>query len=137
MHFSSPVLYLSDPYAKVYLLHHKTRHTKWKTSIQKKTHLPVFNESCLFDISDMNIEDLSMEIVLLDYDRFSRNDVTGVVELGSSVVSGSAQEYWRKVFASPKKKHSFWLPLTVAHLQTQRSGSATLQLCVGTQPSHN
>ena len=35
----------SDPYIKTYLLPDKDKHTKWKTSIKKKTLNPIYDET--------------------------------------------------------------------------------------------
>ena len=89
-----------DPYVKIYLIHKGKRHTKWKMSVKKNTLLPVFNEAFKFDISNMEIKDVSLEVHVMDYDRFSRNDVVGVVHIGESVDHKSGREHWTEMISS-------------------------------------
>ena len=57
---------LSDPYIKVYLLHGGKRVSKWKSSIKKRTLIPVFNESFTFDISTLEVTDLSLQVLFTE-----------------------------------------------------------------------
>ena len=57
---------------------------KWKTEVKKNTLVPIYNESFQFDVSGLNIRNVSLEIWVMDYDRFSRNDKMGVVYVGAN-----------------------------------------------------
>lgn len=91
---------LADPYVKIYLLYNGQRISKKKTHVKKRTLSPVFNESFAFDIpttaevifncffftvyfikyvklqgAGMNLEGVSLELMLLDWDRVTKNEV--------------------------------------------------------------
>lgn len=61
--------YFLDPYVKVYLLCQGKRIKKKKTSVKKGCLNPVYNEALVFDVPAENIEDVSLIIKVIDYDR--------------------------------------------------------------------
>jgi len=65
--FSS--LLLSDPYVKVSLLCDGRRLKKKKTTIKKNTLNPTYNEAIIFDIPPENMDQVSLLISVMDYDR--------------------------------------------------------------------
>lgn len=67
----------SDPYVKIYLTYKGQRIAKKKTHVKKRTLNPVFNESFVFDIPNGTdeLDNVSLEILLLDWDRVTRNEV--------------------------------------------------------------
>lgn len=58
-----------DPYVKVYLLCQGKRIKKKKTSVKKGCLCPVYNEALVFDVPADNIEDVSLIVKVIDYDR--------------------------------------------------------------------
>lgn len=60
---------LSDPYVKVYLICQGKRIKKKKTSVKKSTLCPVYNEALVFDVPSENIDDVSLIVKVIDYDR--------------------------------------------------------------------
>lgn len=62
-------LCLADPYVKVYLVCDGRRLKKRKTTTKKSTLNPVFNEAIIFDIPPENVEQVSLSIMVMDYDR--------------------------------------------------------------------
>jgi len=68
---------LADPYVKIYLLYNGQRIAKKKTHVKKRTLMPVFNESFVFDIpaNGQSLEGISLEFLLLDWDRVTKNEV--------------------------------------------------------------
>jgi hypothetical protein len=91
------VISSSDPYVKIYLLYKNQRIAKKKTHVKKRTLNPVFNESFVFDLpsptckdgqngencatgvelpASVCLEDISLEFLLLDWDRVTKNEVT-------------------------------------------------------------
>jgi len=60
---------VSDPYVKVYLLCQGKRIKKKKTTVKKNTLYPVYNEALVFDVPADNIEDVSLIVKVIDYDR--------------------------------------------------------------------
>ncbi len=105
----------SDPYVKLYLLHKGVRQAKWKTSVKRNTLTPVFNESFQFDVSQMELADVALEAVVMDYDRFSRNDLVGEAFIGDHVLTASGRSHWAEVTSFPCVSVSRWhsiLPIT-------------------------
>lgn len=60
---------LADPYVKVYLICDGRRLKKRKTTTKKSTLNPVYNEAIIFDIPPENVEQVSLSIMVMDYDR--------------------------------------------------------------------
>lgn len=67
----------SDPYVKVYLLYKGQRVAKKKTHVKKRTLNPVYNESFVFEVPADNLDNVSLELLLLDWDRVTKNEVGG------------------------------------------------------------
>jgi Ca2+-dependent lipid-binding protein len=63
-------LFFTDPYVKVYLLCEGKRIKKKKTTVKKATLSPVYNEALVFDVPAENIEDVSLIVKVIDYDRY-------------------------------------------------------------------
>lgn len=62
--------YLSpDPYVKVSLMCEGRRLKKRKTSTKRNTLNPVYNEAIVFDVPPENIDQISLLIAVMDYDR--------------------------------------------------------------------
>merc|ERR1712062_964763 len=91
---------LSDPYVKIYLLFNKQRIMK------KKTLNPVFNESFVFDLpksQDSSLDPIQLEFVMLDWDRVTKNEVIGKLELGGEGSEGSQLHHWTEIQVSPRR----------------------------------
>ncbi|NXU33838.1 SYT9 protein, partial [Drymodes brunneopygia] len=59
----------SDPYVKVSLMCEGRRLKKRKTTTKKNTLNPVYNEAIIFDIPPENMDQVSLSIAVMDYDR--------------------------------------------------------------------
>lgn len=59
-----------DPYVKVSLICDGRRLKKRKTTTKKSTLNPVYNEAIIFDIPPENVEQVSLSIMVMDYDRW-------------------------------------------------------------------
>ncbi|XP_017934314.1 synaptotagmin-4 isoform X1 [Manacus vitellinus] len=103
----SDVSGLSDPYVKVNLYHAKKRISKKKTHVKKCTPNAVFNELFVFDIPCEGLDDISIEFLVLDSDRGSRNEVIGRLTLGSSV-EGTGGEHWKEICEYPRRQIAKW-----------------------------
>lgn len=57
---------------KVYLLCQGKRIKKKKTTVKKHTLYPVYNEALVFDVPASNIEDVSLVVKVIDYDRWAK-----------------------------------------------------------------
>lgn len=94
---------------KIYLLYNQQRIAKKKTHVKKRTLSPVFNESFVFDVPyNEGLENLSLEFMLLDYERVTKNEVIGKLELGPSVAEGSAQKHWQDAAKCPRRQIAEW-----------------------------
>lgn len=69
LHSLSSVPIGTDPYVKVSLLCDGRRLKKKKTTIKKNTLNPVYNEAIIFDIPPENMDQVSLLISVMDYDR--------------------------------------------------------------------
>lgn len=121
----------ADPYVKIYLLYNGQRIAKKKTHVKKRTLSPVFNESFAFDIpttevggcgerSDSklilnslqgggaNLDGVSLELMVLDWDRVTKNEVIGRLELGGQRCAGTALNHWEEVCNSPRRQIAEW-----------------------------
>lgn len=69
----------ADPYAKIRLLPDVTN--VWQTRIHKKTLNPVFDEDFVFEVDNNTLTKRILEIVLCDFDAYSRHHYIGSVKL--------------------------------------------------------
>lgn len=103
----SDVSGLSDPYVKVNLYHAKKRISKKKTHVKKCTPNAVFNELFVFDIPCEGLEEISVEFLVLDSERGSRNEVIGRLVLGATA-EGSGGEHWKEICDFPRRQIAKW-----------------------------
>lgn len=101
---------LSDPYVKIYLLYNDQRIAKKKTHVKKRTLNPVFNESFVFELPHLEegLKNISLEFMLLDWDRVTKNEVIGRLELGGEKCEGTALHHWNEVLGSPRRQIAEW-----------------------------
>uniref|UniRef100_A0A0B6ZJQ8 C2 domain-containing protein n=1 Tax=Arion vulgaris TaxID=1028688 RepID=A0A0B6ZJQ8_9EUPU len=99
---------LSDPYVKIYLLYNGQRIAKKKTHVKKRTLNPVFNESFLFDVPyNEGLQNISLELLVLDWDRMTKNEVVGRLEIGLKC-EGQETNHWNEVINCPRKQIAEW-----------------------------
>ncbi|CAH1154751.1 unnamed protein product [Phaedon cochleariae] len=101
---------LADPYVKIYLLYNGQRIAKKKTHVKKRTLSPVFNESFVFDIPQGGdgLGAVSLEFLLLDWDRVTKNEIIGRLDLGGAKCTGTALHHWNEVCNSPRRQIAEW-----------------------------
>jgi len=101
---------LSDPYVKIYLLYNDQRIAKKKTHVKKRTLNPVFNESFVFELPHLEegLKNISLEFALLDWDRVTKNEVIGKLDLGGEKCTGTALHHWNEVISSPRRQIAEW-----------------------------
>ncbi|XP_076015945.1 synaptotagmin-10 isoform X2 [Genypterus blacodes] len=97
----------SDPYVKVYLICDGRRLKKRKTTTKKCTLNPVYNEAIIFDIPPENVEQVSLSIMVMDYDRVGHNEVIGVCRTGPEA-EGLGRDHWNEMLAYPRKPITHW-----------------------------
>ena len=119
----------TDPYVKVYLVYRGKRVSKWKSSVKKNTLVATFNEPFQFDLEKKDINHVELEVVVMDYDRFSRNDYIGTVLLGVNAGHHSGFSHWADMVAAPHQRISRWHSIKSTIHQTRHqktSKTATL-----------
>ncbi|XP_061581640.1 synaptotagmin-like protein 4 [Cololabis saira] len=72
---------VTNPYVKCYLLPDKSRQSKKKTTIKRKTVNPIYNETLKYSISRSQLTTRSMLISVWHHGRISRNAFLGEVEV--------------------------------------------------------
>ncbi|KAJ1164711.1 hypothetical protein NDU88_005145 [Pleurodeles waltl] len=100
----------SDPYVKVSLMCDGRRLKKRKTTTKKSTLNPVYNEAIIFDIPPENMDQVSLSIAVMDYDRVGHNEVIGVCRTGLDA-EGLGRDHWNEMLAYPRKPITHWHPL--------------------------
>ncbi|GIY11432.1 synaptotagmin-9 [Caerostris extrusa] len=100
----------SDPYVKVSLMCQGKRVKKKKTSVKKSTLNPVYNEALVFDVPAENIEDVTLVVKVIDYDRVGANEVMGCFAIGSSCI-GLGRDHWIEMLDNPGNLLPEWYTL--------------------------
>ncbi|KAM4662436.1 synaptotagmin-11 isoform 2-T2 [Discoglossus pictus] len=103
---------LSDPYVKVNVYYGRKRIAKKKTHVKKCTLNPVFNESFIYDIPTDLLPDISIEFLVIDFDRTTKNQVVGRLILGAHSITANGIEHWREVCENPRKLIAKWHSLS-------------------------
>lgn len=101
-----------NPYVKVNVYYGRKRIAKKKTHVKKCTLNPIFNESFIYDIPTDLLPDISIEFLVIDFDRTTKNEVVGRLILGAHSVTASGAEHWREVCESPRKPVAKWHSLS-------------------------
>uniref|UniRef100_A0A667ZP87 Synaptotagmin XIb n=1 Tax=Myripristis murdjan TaxID=586833 RepID=A0A667ZP87_9TELE len=98
----------ANPYVKVNVFYGRKRIAKKKTHVKKCTLNPVFNESFIYDVPPELLPEISVEFLVVDFDRTTKNEVLGRLPLGlhSPCLSGAA--HWREVCENPRRQISKW-----------------------------
>ncbi|KAJ8412997.1 hypothetical protein AAFF_G00105790 [Aldrovandia affinis] len=100
----------SDPYVKVSLMCEGRRLKKRKTSTKRNTLNPVYNEAIVFDVPPENIDQISLLIAVMDYDRVGHNEIIGVCRVGNEAES-LGRDHWNEMLTYPRKPIAHWHPL--------------------------
>ncbi|XP_024944967.1 synaptotagmin-5 isoform X2 [Cephus cinctus] len=94
----------ADPYAKIRLL--PDRSNVWQTRIHKRTLNPVFDEDFVFEVKPATIARRTLEVLLYDFDAFSRHHSIGCVRLPLSAVDlGSRATITRPVLQCTERDY--------------------------------
>ncbi|EGV98406.1 Synaptotagmin-9 [Cricetulus griseus] len=103
----------SDPYVKVSLMCEGRRLKKRKTTTKKNTLNPVYNEAIIFDIPPENVDQVSLCIAVMDYDRDAFRDLPiyasrkkdSVLPGGHDSMVAKYTEYERQYVSSAQSFH--------------------------------
>lgn len=98
----------SDPYVKVNVFYGRKRIAKKKTHVKKSTLNPVFNESFIYDIPPELLPEISVEFLVVDFDRTTKNEVLGRLLLGLHSPAPSGSAHWKEVCENPRRQISKW-----------------------------
>uniref|UniRef100_A0A8C5PGZ4 Synaptotagmin 11 n=1 Tax=Leptobrachium leishanense TaxID=445787 RepID=A0A8C5PGZ4_9ANUR len=101
-----------NPYVKVNVYYGRKRIAKKKTHVKKCTLNPVFNESFIYDIPIELLPDISIEFLVIDFDRTTKNQVVGRIILGAHSVTANGIEHWQEVCDNPRKLIAKWHSLS-------------------------
>lgn len=85
--FLSSLYAISDPYVKLCLKSPDRRVEKRKTKTVKCTLNPIFNEAFNFNVANANMEESSLEIVVMDFDNIGRDELIGRILLAGNAIS--------------------------------------------------
>ncbi|XP_052122010.1 synaptotagmin-10-like isoform X3 [Frankliniella occidentalis] len=113
----------SDPYVKVYLLCQGRRIKKRKTTVKRSSLAPVYNEALVFDVPASNVEDVSLIIKVIDYDRIGHNELMGCCGIGPSFI-GVGRDHWQEMLDNPRKPVAQWYTL----METVPDNTASVSL---------
>ncbi|CAI9557639.1 unnamed protein product [Staurois parvus] len=114
----------SDPYVKVSIMCEGRRLKKRKTSTKRNTLNPVYNEAIVFDVPPENIDQISLLIAVMDYDRVGHNEVIGVCQVGNDAES-LGREHWSEMLSYPRKPIAHWHPLVEWSAQNAATGNGS------------
>ncbi|XP_053183090.1 synaptotagmin-11-like [Scomber japonicus] len=98
----------ANPYVKVNVFYGRKRIAKKKTHVKKCTLNPVFNESFIYDIPPELLPEVSVEFLVVDFDRTTKNEVLGRVLLGLHSPAPTGAAHWREVCENPRRQISKW-----------------------------
>uniref|UniRef100_A0A8C8RMR4 Synaptotagmin 11 n=1 Tax=Pelusios castaneus TaxID=367368 RepID=A0A8C8RMR4_9SAUR len=101
-----------NPYVKVNVYYGRKRIAKKKTHVKKCTLNPIFNESFIYDIPVDLLPDISIEFLVIDFDRTTKNEVVGRLILGAHSITTDGVEHWREVCENPRKQIAKWHSLS-------------------------
>ncbi|XP_004871209.1 synaptotagmin-11 isoform X2 [Heterocephalus glaber] len=101
-----------NPYVKVNVYYGRKRIAKKKTHVKKCTLNPAFNESFIYDIPTDLLPGISIEFLVIDFDRTTKNEVVGRLILGAHSVTAGGAEHWQEVCESPRKPVAKWHSLS-------------------------
>ena len=72
----------------------------------------------------------------MDYDRFSRNDHVGIVDMGYEVSNDGGRKHWHEIIDSPREAISHWHPILPGkkNRKGKRSSGMKTSSSMGTLP---
>ncbi|XP_058863306.1 synaptotagmin-11 isoform X2 [Acipenser ruthenus] len=97
-----------NPYVKVNVFYGRKRIAKKKTHVKKSTLNPVFNESFIYDVPAELLPDITVEFLVIDFDRTTKNEVVGRLVLGAHSPTAAGATHWKEVCDSPRRQFAKW-----------------------------
>ena len=71
----------------------------------------MYNESFVFDLPGTDesvLENVSFELLIMDWDRVTKNEVMGRAVIGSIAKSTSGRNHWEQVRRNPRRQIAEW-----------------------------
>jgi len=100
------------------LVYQGRRIAKWKSSVRRNTLAAIFNEPFQFHLEitepdqlhleRRDINSISLEVLVMDYDRLNQDDIMGIVLLGGSVHCHSGRTHWAEMISSSQQSITQW-----------------------------
>ena len=92
---------------KIALIQDGRRVKKKKTTVKKRTLNPYYNETFTFQVPFEKVEQTSLMVSVLDYDRVGRSEVIGKVVVGA-LATGAELRHWTDMLGSPRRAVAQW-----------------------------
>lgn len=97
----------SDPFVKVALYCGKKKLAKKKTTIQKGTLNPYYNEAFTFEIPNDQMTKVHIFVTVYDYDLIGSSDPIGKCSVGLNQ-TGQGQSHWMDMMNTPRRPIANW-----------------------------
>lgn len=97
----------SDPFVKVTLYSGKKKLAKKKTTIQKGTLNPYYNEAFTFEIPNDQMTKVHIIVTVYDYDLIGTSDPIGRCSVGLNQ-QGQGQSHWMDMMNTPRRPIANW-----------------------------
>ncbi|KAJ8300072.1 hypothetical protein KUTeg_021591 [Tegillarca granosa] len=96
----------ANPYCKVSLL--PVHRSQLQTKVHHKTLEPKFDEEFIFDVSPQKLKPCCLEILIFNYDQFSRHECVGQVKLMLENIDLTEKvDLWKGISHYEKQKNPF------------------------------
>ena len=125
----------SDPYVNIKLLDQKgNRIEKKKTSVKKDNLNPYYHEGFVFDVKQELLREVTLELIVFDYDKIGSSDFIGKVSVGNNR-KGLESKHWMEMLKNPRNSAVQWHALKEGDLEykeerkSSRKGSVKFQRC--------
>ena len=81
----------------------------WKSTTKQNNVTLIFNEAFQFDLRQAkDIRQTALDVCVMSYDRFSRDEEIGRVPVGEAADHETGQQHWREIAAQPNSRISHW-----------------------------
>ena len=99
----------SDPYVKIKLLDRKGKQIgkKKKTSVKMGNLNPYYNESFVFFVEQELLKQVTLELMVCDYDKIGASDPIGKVSVGYNRKEVELK-HWKEMVDNPRRPIIHW-----------------------------
>lgn len=103
---------LPDPYVQIDVFFKDQHQYEWTSSVKNRTASPVYNEPFQFDITGMDINDISLKVTVYDHHKVRKATVIGKAVLGHTSHIQSGRDHWADLIQRCGQPVSYWHTLT-------------------------